>query len=216
MVPATLPRKEPMLVSVHIPKTGGVTMRELLRRALGAWLLFDYGDKLLTRTAADRNGYATNFEPDPSLPERYDCVHGHFLPIKYASVPGCKFAVWLRDPVQWAMSRLEYGKRRNVKVVTPEMTLAEFAELEKFHNVFAKYLWDFDLSRFDFVGITDDYANSLAVFRRQFDLPEAGGGCVRRMSTRASSLTSGTRWTQACKTWFGLRIAKTSIPTNER
>lgn len=163
-----------MLVSVHIPKTGGVTLiRSVLRPAFGERLLLDYGDKPLARPAAERNEAARAFEPDPTLPDEYDCAHGHFLAVKYVSerVP-CKFACWFRDPVQRMASRFHYGKRIARGLVTPQMTLAEFAQIEKFHDTYAQYLWGFDLAQFDFIGITEDYANSVRTFARQFGLPE--------------------------------------------
>jgi len=166
----------PMLVSIHIPKTGGVSLRRsVLEPAFGDRLLLDYDDAPLSHAAAERNERARAFEPDPDLADGYDCVHGHFLAIKYDSPTlNCRFAVWFRDPVQRVVSRFHYGKRSSRGVVTPEMTLAEFCEIERFHNVYGQYLWGFDLHRFDFVGITEDFANSVEVFRRQFGLHGAG------------------------------------------
>ena len=164
-----------MIVSVHIPKTGGESFRRsILEPVFGDRLLRDYDDAPLSHDAADRIARAQDFEPSRDLPERYDCVHGHFLPVKYLSkgVP-CEFAVWFRDPVQRVVSRFHHGKRSGRGVVTPEMTLREFCEIERFQNTYAKYLWGFDLDRFDFVGITERYAASVEVFRRRFGL--AGG-----------------------------------------
>ena len=161
-----------MIVSVHIPKTGGESFRRsILEPVFGDRLLRDYDDAPLSHDAADRIARAEDFEPSRDLPERFDCVHGHFLPIKYLSkgVP-CDFAVWFRDPVQRMVSRFFHGKRRGGGIVTPEMTIREFCEIERFQNTYAKYLWGFDLDRFDFVGITESYASSVEVFRRRFGL----------------------------------------------
>ena len=46
----------------------------------------------------------------------------------------------------------------------------EFCEIERFQNTYAKFLWGFDFERFDFVGITEDYASSVELFRRRFGL----------------------------------------------
>ena len=107
----------------------------------------------------------------PTLASRYDCVHGHFLATKYLSSNfPCQFAAWFRDPVQRMVSRYFDGKRTEGSLVTPDMSLAEFCEIEKFHNTYASYLWNFSLDRLDFVGIVEDYDDSLAVFCRRFDI----------------------------------------------
>ena len=166
-----------MLVSVHIPKTGGSSLRRsVLEPFFGDRLLLDYDDAPLSHDAAERNGKALAWEPSPDLLDRYDCVHGHFLATKYlsANVP-CRFAVWFRDPEQRVLSRFHYGKRSETpgNIFAPEMTLQEFCEIDRFHNVYAKYLWNFDLERFDFIGITERYASGMEVFGRLFDIPGA-------------------------------------------
>ena len=131
----------------------------------------DYDDRPLAHDAGARNAQAQAFEPDGELLRRYDCVHGHFLPVKYAHkrIP-CRFAVWLRDPVQRVVSRFLFAQRQGRGEVA-RMTLAEFCHAERYHNLYAQYLWNFALDGFDFVGITEDYAQSVQVFRRRFGLP---------------------------------------------
>ncbi len=178
-----------MLVSIHIPKTGGTTLREtVLKPALGDRLMLDYGDKPLATEVAARNKAALAFEPSPDLASHYDCVHGHFLATKYLSNSfPCQFAVWFRDPVQRMVSRYFDGKRTEGSVVTPQMSLAEFCEIEKFHNTYASYLWNFDFSRLDFVGIVEDYENSLAVFCRRFGIQAPGELHLRNRNPDRSS-----------------------------
>ena len=140
-----------MIVSVHIPKTGGVSFRKsVLEPVFGNRLLSDYGDAPLSHDTANRNARAQSFEPSPELPERYDCVHGHFLALKYVSerVP-CEFAVWFRDPAQRVVSRYLYGKRKGGRTITPGMTIREFCEIERFQNTYAKFLWGFDFEGTD-------------------------------------------------------------------
>ena len=136
----------------------------------GDRLLLDYDDRPLAHDASERNAKAEAFVPDDELLRRYDCVHGHFLPAKYAKkrMP-CRFAVWLRDPVQRVMSRFLFAQRQGRGEVA-RMTLAEFCQAERYHNLYAQYLWNFEVEGFDFVGITEDYVHSVHVFRHRFGL----------------------------------------------
>ena len=161
-----------MLVSVHLPKTGGSSFRRsVLEPAYGNRLLLDYEDRPLSHPASGRNRRAKTFQPSDELVARYDCVHGHFLATKYlCEKTPCEFAAWFRDPVQRVVSRFFYGKRKGRGEVSEDMTLEEFCELSKFHNLYAKYLWEFDIEQFDFVGITEYYASSVELFLRRFGL----------------------------------------------
>ena len=160
-----------MLVSVHIPKTGGMTfLKNVLEPAFGDRVLCDYGDRPMAHGTAERNAHALRFVPGDDLLARYDCVHGHFLTMKYANAAKpCKFVCWLRDPVQRVVSRFLYSKRNSI-VSIKDMTFTEYCRWERHHNMYAKYLWGFDIERFDFVGITEDYERSLDVFRRRFGI----------------------------------------------
>ena len=162
-----------MLVSVHMPKTGGTSFRRnLLTPAFGKRLLLDYEDRPLMHSKDERNQSAKAFRPDDELLARYDCVHGHFLAAKYrCEVPSLKFAVWFRDPLQRAVSRFHHGKRTDGGAIGAHTTIEEFCELGHLQNIYAKLLWSFDLSWFDFVGITEDYAAGVEMFCRMFDLP---------------------------------------------
>lgn len=162
-----------MLVSVHMPKTGGTAFRlNLLEPAFGKRLLLDYEDRPLIRSEKERNQSAKAFRPDEVLLARYDCVHGHFLAVKYrCGVPSLKFAAWFRDPLQRAVSRFHHGRRTEGGAIGPHTTIEEFCELEHLQNIYAKFLWSFDLDWLDFVGITEDYAAGVEMFCRMFGLP---------------------------------------------
>ena len=165
-----------MLVSVHMPKTGGTAFRRnVLEPAFGERLLPDYEDRPLITPENERNESAKAFCPDDRLFARYDCVHGHFLAVKYRAT-GCKFAAWFRDPVQRAVSRFHFGTRTAGGPIGPHTTLDEFCELEHLQNMYAKLLWSFDLDWLDFVGITEDYAAGVEMFCRMFDVPDPAGG----------------------------------------
>lgn len=66
-----------VLISVHIPKTGGTSFRKfVLAPAFGDRLRLDYGDKPLAASEYERISHAVNHVPPEDLPDRCDCVHG--------------------------------------------------------------------------------------------------------------------------------------------
>lgn len=178
-------RRSSFLVSVHIPKTGGLTFLDnVLEPTFGDRLLLDYNDRPMTHDDAERNMHAIRFFPSNEVLTRYDCIHGHFLPVKYAnSIRHCEFVCWLRNPVQRVISRFFQGKRAastNPQNNSPigDMTFTEFLSWDRLHNLYAKYLWRFDLDRFDFVGITEEYERSINVFRLRFGIDTWRGRAV--------------------------------------
>ncbi len=161
-----------MLISVHIPKTGGGSFRKLLEQYFGDRLLPDYQDRPFLSDTTTRNQAALNSRRDvKDLPVKYDCIHGHFLPTKY-DIPEQQniFITWMRCPYEWSMSRYYFGQRTNDPLITKNMSIYDFCELEKFHNFYEKYLWNFDLEQFSFIGITEDLENSMNIFTKQYGL----------------------------------------------
>ena len=131
----------------------------------------DYGDAPLAKPWRAK-WRAVKYRPSPNLPSTYDCVHGHFVAIKYRNHSiAPRFAVWLRDPIQWAVSRFHFGKRSSGGFVTPEMTIWEFCELKQFQNPYAAHLWRFDLETFEFIGIFEEWPTDIKRFGRTFDIP---------------------------------------------
>jgi len=169
-----------VLISVHVPKTGGISILDLLKDGYEQRLLLDYDDRPMTYPAVARVARAVRHWPGSTRRLcGYDCVHGHFLPLKYRWVPEASYAIWFRDPVEAAISRYFFLKRylkpddpqfrRYIK--RADLSLEEFVSLSHFHNLYAKYLVGMRLSRFDFIGITENYEASIEVFRRMF-LPD--------------------------------------------
>jgi hypothetical protein len=176
-----------MLISVHVPKTGGISFLEVLKAAYGERLLMDYADRpmaagtlrRLLRTLRSRRSLTAD------RLAVYDCVHGHFLPFKYKSLSRRSFAIWFRDPVELVVSRYFYFQRHlkpddeqfRKYIKRQGLTLEAYARIPHFHNVYAKYLFGMRLADFDFVGITENFDASLEVFRRmygiQVPLPQA-------------------------------------------
>lgn len=161
-----------MIVSVHIPKAGGTSFRELLQREYGSSLLLDYDDKPLMHSAFSRNLSALSKSIwGGKVAPGIKIVHGHFLPLKYSRESDASFAIWLRDPVERVLSHFYFSQRHidaKAEGDALQHSLENFVRSERFQNVCSKFLFGFDLNRFSFVGITERYSESLDLFARLF------------------------------------------------
>jgi hypothetical protein len=171
-----------MIVSLHMPKTGGTSLAGVLKGHFGPRLLLDYGDWPINTPRLFRNQKALN----DAIGNRntdfssYDCIHGHFLPAKYLPLKTAgrvSFVTWLRDPLQRMVSHYDYwlrnyepapGATLHRKVVTDGWTLEQFCFSEELRNFYAQFLWSFPVSFFDFIGITEHFAEDLTFFARRY------------------------------------------------
>lgn len=175
---------------MHLPKTGGSSFRAMLQERYGERLLLDYDDKPLAHEPAVRNAMAKASATDDhqALVERYDCIHGHFLPLKYQGMKEAHFITWLRDPVERVASRYFFSRRKweddgelprhpAVRQLFDEAggypTLEEFAKLPAFQNTYAQYLWGFSLERFEMIGIVERWDESVAKLAAMIGLETA-------------------------------------------
>jgi hypothetical protein len=172
-----------MLISVHLPKTAGSSFLAALECHFGERLLEDFADRPLHTSAFRRNFHAVQAYLRNALPrsdlEAVECIHGHFLPLKYVSLQTAsskKYVVWMRDPIERQASHYfywirNYNPRRagqlHRRVVEEEWSLERFCLGPEMRNIYSKFLWGFSLSRFDFIGITEFYETEIEQFSRQ-------------------------------------------------
>jgi hypothetical protein len=171
-----------VLISLHLPKTAGTSFLALLETHYGDALVRDYGDRPLHCGALRRRVRAAAGGLRNALPSRRlrdaACIHGHFLPLKYARLPGRRhFVVWLRDPVERLASHYHYWNRSydrgdagrlHRRVVEERWTLERFCLGPELRNIYSTFLWRFPLERFDFVGITERYDEDVHDFAARF------------------------------------------------
>ncbi len=97
-----------MIISLHTPKTGGNSFRNVLQFHFGDRLFLDYGDFPINKNLQCRTADAIEKGKEIELRkleirQRFQCIHGHFLARKYAAFMGnehVKFVTWLRDPLE--------------------------------------------------------------------------------------------------------------------
>lgn len=173
-----------LLVFVHLPKTAGLSFAGLLRNEFGhARVHPDFGDHpmntptLVRRRHAMRKSLEIARGPGPDA----DCVHGHFLPLKYLLLSTrrpVRFVTWLRHPAERLRSNYRFWRRTydqteetptlKRRVCSENWSFEEFCLSPEMRDMYSEFLWGFPLSYFDFVGITEHFAEDLSYFGRRF------------------------------------------------
>lgn len=166
------------LISLHLPKTAGSSFRTTLEDVFAERLLCDYGDRSISKPPLLRHQevLAAALSVAEYGAGEYDCVHGHFLPVKYlplADRESCYFITWMRHPVERLISHYHFWQQsyhpesappHHRRVVEEGWSLEQFCLSEQFRNLYTQYLWGFPLENFTFVGITEHYSEDLDYF----------------------------------------------------
>jgi len=184
-----------MLISVHIPKTAGTSLKEALIDVFGKRLLLEYSTQPLSSSVVDR---AVQLKcrlrvncGGQRIVKRYDAIHGHFAAGTFVNLPCAKqFSVFLRDPVHRVISQYFHWKeewkvqhsmfhrshRRLVRhsvwkyAFQNKLSINEFAALPEMVNFYSIFLSGMSLEQFDFVGLQEEYHTSLRLFEKIFGI----------------------------------------------
>ena len=174
-----------LIVSIHIPKTGGVSFREVLAELAEGHLVQDYADRPLAPASLGRR--LRERLRRVRLPPGTRVVHGHFIASKYWSRhPDARFVTWLREPIERLVSHYHYWLREPDpenptcrRLLEERLTLGEFAALPELRDVQARFLSGLPIEAFAFVGLTERYEEGMELFGRLFGL-EPGVQAARR------------------------------------
>lgn len=178
-----------MLISLHLPKTAGTSVRWAMRSHFGAGLVEDYAapPMQLRRGRREVRTMLAAMKLRGHVPQTVSAVHGHFLPLKYrlAMGGGSQFVTWMRDPVERVVSHYHYWRRdyacddpsqvlRN-RVVGEDWSLERFCLGPEMRNLYEQFLWGFDPRQFEFIGIAERYSSDFAQFTERYldGAPEA-------------------------------------------
>jgi hypothetical protein len=169
-----------MILSIHIPKTGGTSFGLLLQAAFGQRLMLDYGDWAgfnspeaiahRARRAIEMRGRRDE------LSERYQIIHGHFIADKYVGLfAATEFAAFFRDPYQRTLSQFHF-LAQNPQIDHPavrilhenKMDIFDYIKWQEVGNVQSSLLGSIAIDDFAVVGLTEAFPLSVDLFNRTF------------------------------------------------
>lgn len=176
-----------VIISVHMPKCGGSSFKELLDRRFGKRVMED-NDYPIHQSFSVRTRKAERARKWGAFADKYlyrysftECIHGHFLAYKYDFFYGRDdtiFVTWLRDPIErlgshyyfWQRTYTPWKRTRPLhkRVIKENWSLEKFAFSEEIRNIYTTFLWNFPVERFDFIGLTEFYEDDLNYFSRKY------------------------------------------------
>lgn len=171
-----------MIISLHLPKTAGVSFRATLEEYFGNALITDYADLPINTPRYERNKAAleASLEICQKDLQGIECIHGHFLPIKYlllAEKTDIQFVTWMRNPIDRLLSQFYFWQRNydpdnaprlHKKFIEEKWSVERFCLGPENRDLYSQYLWGFPLEYFCFIGITEFYKEDHNYFCRQY------------------------------------------------
>jgi hypothetical protein len=159
-------RSSPRLISVHTPKSSGISLRTALHAAFGSRrVLLDYAHDPVDPATPTPHAIAASIDLRRLRGVR--AVHGHFPIQKYDGVSGCVRAVLLREPVDNLISiyyfwthLIEAGHLEGHALfrsfVAERPSILDFARHPTFRHLLTRtFFGGYAMDRFDVIG---DYA----------------------------------------------------------
>ncbi len=185
-----------MLISVHVPKTAGLSFLEVLKGQFGSGLVIDTDFPELTIHYAHlRPVYPRISLALPDEREGIRCVHAHAKATTLRRLfPTAQMAIWFREPLQRCLSHYHHLRRvsawvrfTGLRLVPRQVGLRVFMRLPEVRNYYGRVLDGLPLEAFDFVGITERFDESVALYRRLLGGDADGPPAARRNTNPAQA-----------------------------
>lgn len=158
-----------MILSLHIPKTAGVSIRNVLSEhfgpgfALWYWQITDAWGKVC-----------------PEVPANVRCVHGHFqIDPLCRKFPRARLITWVRDPVERVVSSYHHRLRDPDwqhpvcrELHRRKLSLTEYAALPLVRNEMSRFFGSKKPGEFSFIGVVEDFECSFGRLREFLDLAD--------------------------------------------
>lgn len=157
------------MIFLHIPKTAGTSFRVSAMQYFGTKsILRDYGRDSKNTSKVIMEHYYLNHDIARlrRIGSKRKFITGHYPATRYKEIfPNSPIVTFLRDPVERVVS--EYYHFR--KDPGYGKSLKQHYRHKKNQNIQVKSLDGLPLSELDFVGFTESYNASLALFNETFD-----------------------------------------------
>lgn len=191
-----VPRRPLDLISLHVPKAFGTSLRQLLIR--------HYGRR---RVATD---YKTFLEAECdggakiAVPASAVAIHGHFPATRYMGLPALRRVTFLREPVARAISHYffwlnepRHGNPAHDRVLDEKLGLLDFARLPQIRWFYTRTIFGgADLSGFDLIGVVERLDRDWPIFRKltgiRADLPHLNPNRHPAYAEEASRIAADT------------------------
>ena len=149
-----------MIISLHIPKTGGSSFGNILKSVYKEKLWVNY-DRQWSKSAVN----------NAKIPDNMECFHGHFEFDAFEEMfPLATKITWLRDPVERTISLYNHIMHRPdvkndliMKIYEQKPSLLEFSRIAWVKNHALIYLGEAKPSDFAFIGFVDSFSDSLKI-----------------------------------------------------
>ena len=156
------------IVSIHIPRTAGGTFgRGVLSQIhfqVPGWHTELHNVRNCERLLIDRNSEAFAEIPVGSAP----AIHGHF---PFKPVYRNHFlATFVREPSSHILSRWRYHRSNTPDTISLVDFVIKGVKNRLFTNVQTKFFADGTVNDFDFIGLTDFFDRSVALFFKKIGL----------------------------------------------
>jgi hypothetical protein len=171
-------------LSVHIPKTAGVTIRNVLKEHFAEGFVLHYWE------ITDAWGRVRE-----QVPAEATCVHGHYQTDKLAGLfPHARLITWVRDPVERVVSSYHHRLRDPdprhpvcTELHEKRLSLLEYAALPLVRNEMSHFFGTKQVADFHFIGVVEDFDRSFARLTQLLGLP---GGPAPRDNVNPDKKTS--------------------------
>lgn len=158
------------LLFIHIPKTAGTSFKNAAIKYVGEDFLTKYYGVKSSESSSwvselvVSNNYSSLYRQLKERNSKFYIGHMHAMPS--ASVfPILNVATIMRHPVAQVMSHYNHF----VRWLDYKGTIVEYITSKQFKNIQSRITSPLPISLVGFIGITEDYNNSLSIFNRMYD-----------------------------------------------